>query len=105
MKKVPKSEPITEAIRVHISPAPMLRAATPVAIAVRLMLPTNHSAPRCAGVPWRSAAGIQLTEWTSMPEAAVAGAPAWSVAGLAGDGAGVGMVSPPGESGGGASGG
>ncbi len=74
MKKVPKREPVTVATRVHISPAPMLSAVTPVAMAVRLMLLTNHRAPRWRGVPWRSSSGIQSTEWTSTPDSAGTGA-------------------------------
>jgi len=49
MKKVPNREPMTVAMIVQVSPAPKLSAATPVAIAVRLMLPTNQMAPR-----WRT---------------------------------------------------
>jgi hypothetical protein len=51
MKKVPNNDPITVAITVHIKPAPMLNAVAPVAIAVRLMLPTNQIAPRSETTP------------------------------------------------------
>ncbi len=67
MKNVPNSDPSTVATTVHVSPAPMLRAVTPVAIAVRLMLPTNQMAPRCGTLPWRSELGTQSIECNSIP--------------------------------------
>ena len=57
MKKVPNSDPRIVAMRVQTRPAPIERAVTPVAIAVRLMLLTNQMAPRWVTFPCRSVSG------------------------------------------------
>lgn len=51
MKSVPNSEPHTVATNVQNSGPPSASVVTPVAIAVRLMLATIHTAPRCRTLP------------------------------------------------------